>query len=134
MQTGGPCSPKFLSKIFARKKINTTSRCVKHIYTLSPKFSSVIKKIRIRFSAFFASVASILRGVLTIQSHFELLGIILQLFDKKVELSFLSTKSQDWMDPISALYFSLLKKRDDNKIILIAERLNLVLFYELIIN
>ncbi len=42
-------SPKFSSKFFARKKINTTSRCVNHVYTLPPKLSSVIKKIRIRF-------------------------------------------------------------------------------------
>ncbi len=59
------------SEIFARWKINTTSRCVNHVYTLPLKRSSVIKKNRIGFFffAFFGSVASILRGVLTIQSH-----------------------------------------------------------------
>ncbi len=63
-------SPKFSSEIFARWKINTTSRYVNHVYTLPPKFSSVIKNSdRVRFFAFFASVASILRGVLIVQSH-----------------------------------------------------------------
>ncbi len=37
------------SDIFARKKINTTSRCVNHVYTLPPKPSSIIKNNRIRF-------------------------------------------------------------------------------------
>ncbi len=42
-------SPKFLSEIFACWKINTTSRCVNHVYTLPLKLSSVIKKNRTRF-------------------------------------------------------------------------------------
>ncbi len=45
----------FRPKCFACWKINTTSCYVNHVYTLS--------------SIFFASVASILRGVLTVQSH-----------------------------------------------------------------
>ncbi len=47
-----------------RWKINTTSRCVDHVYTLSPKLSSVKKKNwnQVRFSCVFASVASILIG------------------------------------------------------------------------
>jgi len=36
------------NQIFARKKINTTSRCVDYIYTLPLKLSPVIK-IQIRF-------------------------------------------------------------------------------------
>ncbi len=63
-------SPNFSSEIFARWKINTTSCYVNHVYTLPLKFLSVIKNSdRVRFFAFFASVASILRGVLTVQSH-----------------------------------------------------------------
>ncbi len=63
-------SLKFSSKMFARWKINTTSRYVNHVYTLPPKFSSIIKNSdRVRVFAFFASVASILRGILTVQSH-----------------------------------------------------------------
>ncbi len=51
------------SKVFARWKRNTTSRYVNHVYTLPPKFLSVIKKFGSGwFFAFFASVASILRG------------------------------------------------------------------------
>ncbi len=44
--TKGHCtlSPNFSSEIFARWKINTTSRYVNHVYTLPSKFSSVIKK------------------------------------------------------------------------------------------
>ncbi len=49
-------------EIFAHWKINTISRCVNHVYTLPPKFSSVIKNLDwVRFFPFFASVASILR-------------------------------------------------------------------------
>ncbi len=38
-----------------------------------------------------------------INMHFELLEIIPQLLDKEVELSFLSTQSQEFMDPIFPL-------------------------------
>ncbi len=56
-------SPKFSSEFFARKKINTTSRCVNHIYTLPPKLSSVIKKFGSgSIFCVFASVTSILIG------------------------------------------------------------------------
>ncbi len=44
-----------LSEIFACWKINRTSRCVNHVYTLPLKLSSVIQS----WSNFFASVASI---------------------------------------------------------------------------
>ncbi len=38
-------SPKFSSEMFARWKINTTSRYVNHVYTLPQKSLAVIKKL-----------------------------------------------------------------------------------------
>ncbi len=64
--------------------------CKSRLHTASETFVHHKKKsYRVDFTAFFASVASILRGVLTI----------------KVELSFLSKQSQDWMDPIFLFLF-----------------------------
>ncbi len=128
------------SKIFARKKINTTSCCQSHLHTASETFIRHKKKSNWdSFSLFFTSVASILWGVFingvwqvdlaaqstvweTVQDrkrpniNVESLGIIAQLFDKKLALSFLATQSQDWMDPIFLLYFSLkniIKNREE---------------------
>ncbi len=57
-------------KFFTRWKINTTSRCVSHVYTLpSETFVHYIYKKKIRSGSVFAFVASILRCVLNIQSH-----------------------------------------------------------------
>ncbi len=51
------------SEIFTRYKINTTSRCVNHVYTLPPKLSSIIKKFGPgSIFCVFASVASIFIG------------------------------------------------------------------------
>jgi len=49
-------------RIFAHYKINTTSHCVNHVYTLPPKLSSVIKKGSGSIFCIYASVASILIG------------------------------------------------------------------------
>ena len=60
-------SPKFVSEMFARKKINMTSRYVPGTYTLPPKHLSFNKKFGL--GSFFASIASILRVFWAIQSH-----------------------------------------------------------------
>ncbi len=45
------------SEFFACSKINTTSRCDSHVYTLPPKLSSVtINLDQVRFSSFFAFI------------------------------------------------------------------------------
>ena len=56
------------------------------------------------------------------------MGIILHLLDNKVELSLLSAKSHDWMEPIFLISSSLFKKREDNQIILPATIIHVVLY------
>ncbi len=64
-QTG--CSICFRAKVITQfslkfshvKKINTTSRCVNHVYTLPPKLSSVINSDRVLFSAFWQFRATV---------------------------------------------------------------------------
>ena len=72
IKSKGHCtlSPKFVSEMFARKKINMTSRYVNRAYTLPPKLSYVKKKFGSgSIFCVFAFIARILIVLLEIQSH-----------------------------------------------------------------